>query len=501
MRVARALVATLGEALWWRAWFLAIPLSFELCFLELPANAPRFVCRVLTKGLVRFFGMILSRFFQFVSVVVVAALFLVPRGSAAAAAAAAGAKGPPNIVMIISDDQAWQDYSFMGHPNIQTPNLDRLAAESRLFARGYVPASLCCPSLASMITGRYPHQHRVTSNDPPLPAGMKPGEFNKSQAFKDGREVMNKFMEATPTLPRMLTKAGYLTLQTGKWWQGHFSNGGFTHGMTRGGRHGDDGLDIGRKTMVPIADFLDVAQREKKPFFVWYAPMMPHTPHNPPARFFDKYKNKTSSPHVARYWAMVEWFDETCGELLDTLEKRGVADNTIVVFLTDNGWIQDPDAPKYAPKSKQSQYDGGVRTPILLRWPGHAKPERVPHLASSVDFMPTLLKAAGVAAPADLPGVDLLDDAALAKRDTLFGEIFTHNAVDLQNPASSLRWRWMIEGDWKLIVPAARNEPKAVVELYNLALDSSEEKNLAATEKERVERLLKKLDGWWPGKL
>ncbi len=414
---------------------------------------------------------------------------------------AAEAKGPPNIVMIISDDQAWTDYSFMGHPNVQTPNLDRLAGESRMFVRGYVPASLCCPSLASMITGRYPHQHKVTSNDPPMPAGMKPGQFQQSAAFKDGREVMNKFMEAVPTLPRMLTQAGYLTLQTGKWWQGHYSRGGFTHGMTRGGRHGDDGLDIGRKTMKPVTDFIETAQREKKPFFVWYAPMLPHTPHNPPERLFEKYKAKTSSPHVARYWAMVEWFDETCGELLDTLERQKVADNTIVVYVTDNGWIQEPDAGRYAPKSKQSQYDGGLRTPIMVRWPGKVKPERASQLASSLDFMPTLLKAAGLKAPADLPGVDLLDDAALARRDTLYGELFTHNAVDLHNPASSLRWRWVIEGDWKLIVPAVQNEPRAVVELYNLSLDSGEEKNLAETEAGRVERLRKKLDAWWPGKL
>ncbi|GDY20598.1 sulfatase [Verrucomicrobiota bacterium] len=430
---------------------------------------------------------------RFLLCAVLAAAFSIPPH-----ATAAQAKGPPNIVMIISDDQAWTDYSFMGHPNIQTPNLDRLAAESRLFARGYVPASLCCPSLASMITGRYPHQHKVTSNDPPMPAGVKPGEFQKSAAFRDGRETMNQFMEATPTLPRLLTKAGYLTLQTGKWWQGHFSRGGFTHGMTKGGRHGDEGLDIGRKTMQPITDFIQTAQREKKPFFVWYAPMLPHTPHNPPARLFDKYKTKTSSPHVARYWAMVEWFDETCGELLDTLDKQGVADNTIVVYVTDNGWIQDPDAPKYAAKSKQSQYDGGLRTPIMVRWPGKVKPARAPQLATSLDFMPTLLKAAGVPAPADLPGIDLLDDAAVARRDTVFGAIFTHNAVDLHKPASSLRWRWMIEGDWKLIVPAAQNEPKAVVELFRITEDSGEEKNLATTEAQRVEQLRKKLDAWWP---
>ena len=286
----------------------------------------------------------------------------------------AAAPEKPNIVMIISDDQAWGDYGFMGHPVIQTPHLDKLAAESLTFRRGYVPASLCCPSLASIITGRYPHQHRVTSNDPPVPAGMTPREFNKSPAFQAGRDIMNKYMDAMPTLPRLLGSKGYLSLQTGKWWQGSFTHGGFTHGMTKGGRHGDDGLDIGRKTMQPINDFIGEAKKQGKQFFVWYAPLLPHDPHTPPARILEKYKDKTPSEHVAKYWAMVEWFDETCGDLLATLEREKVAQNTIVVYVTDNGWIQNPEAPKYAPKSKQSQYDGGLRTPIMVRWPAKIRP-------------------------------------------------------------------------------------------------------------------------------
>lgn len=413
---------------------------------------------------------------------------------------AAAHAAPPNIVMIISDDQAWTDYSFMGHPHIQTPHIDRLAAQSLTFTRGYVPSSLCCPSLASIITGRYPHQHKVTSNDPPIPAGMSNREFQKSKAFTDGRAVANQFMAAQPTLPRLLVQHGYLALQTGKWWQGHFSHGGFTHGMTKGGRHGDEGLDIGRKTMQPIYDFISEAKKQDKPFLVWYAPLLPHDPHTPPARLLEKYKDRTPSEHVAKYWAMIEWFDETIGDLLKNLDAQGVADNTIVVYVTDNGWIQNTAAPKYAPKSKQSQYDGGLRTPILVRWPGKVRPQKSAELAMSIDFMPTLLKAAGLAPPAGLPGVDLLDAKAVAARRTIYGECFTHNYVEMQNPASSLRWRWLIDGDWKLIVPAKHNEPDAVTELYHLAADQFEEKNLATAETARVTALQKKLDAWWPGR-
>ena len=420
--------------------------------------------------------------------------------AAALLAAIPLAAAPPNVVMIISDDQHWGDYGFMGHPHIQTPHLDKLAAQSLTFKRGYVPSSLCCPSLASMITGRYPHQHKVTSNDPPAVPGLKGAEFYKSAQFREGRETVNKFMDAQPTMARLLVQHGYLALQTGKWWQGDFTRGGFTHGMTKGGRHGDEGLTIGRKTMQPIYDFIGDAKKQGKPFLVWYAPMMPHDPHTPPERLLAKYKGKTPSEHVAKYWAMVEWFDETCGELLKHLDDQGVADNTIVLYVSDNGWIQNPDAPRYAAKSKQSQYDGGLRSPIMVRWPAQVKPRQSPHLAQSIDFLPTVLKAVGIAAPAGLPGLNLLDDTAVAARTTLYGECFTHNYVDIQNPASSLKWRWIIEGDTKLIVPEKRNQPDDVVELYDLAKDPHEEKNLAGAEPAKVARLTKQLDAWWPGK-
>jgi sulfatase-like protein len=250
----------------------------------------------------------------------------------------------PNVVLIVSDDHGWTDYGFMGHPHVKTPNLDKLAAQSLTFRRGYVPSSLCCPSLASLITGRYPHQHKVTSNDPPMPPGMKPAQFQKSQAFLDGREVMTKHLEAVPTLPRLLAQRGYVSLQTGKWWQGDYRRGGFTHGMTKGLRHGDEGLDIGRKTLQPVFDFVSDARKAGKPFLVWYAPMLPHTPHNPPERLLAKYRDKTPSLSVAKYWAMVEWFDETCGQLLDHLEAEKLADNTVVIYVADNGWIQEADA-------------------------------------------------------------------------------------------------------------------------------------------------------------
>ena len=415
----------------------------------------------------------------------------------------ASAAKPPNIVLIISDDQSWTDYSFMGHEAIETPNIDRLAKQSRLFKRGYVPSSLCCPSLASMITGLYPHQTKITGNEPPMP----PGGRNSEQYRKQVQECVS-FIDDQPTLPRLLAKRGYVSHQSGKWWQGHYSRGGFTLGMThgdpkRGGRHGDVGLKIGREGMDEIFDFIEDAG--DKPFFVWYAPFLPHTPHNPPKRLLDKYAKKTESKFIARYWAMCEWFDETCGQLLDHLDEKKLADDTIVLYVTDNGWIQRADNGRYAPRSKRSQYDGGLRTPIMVRWPGKVKPEDRPELANSIDLAPTILKACGLASTKAMQGIDLLDDTALAKRKSTYGAIYLHNAVDIHKPSANLTYRWLINGDWKLILPhkenvtnKAKHKGTGEIELYNLAKDPQERSNLAKARQGRTKRLAKQLNKLLP---
>ncbi len=410
---------------------------------------------------------------------------------------------PPNVLLIIADDHGWTDYGFMGHPHVRTPRLDRLASESLTFTRGYVPASLCCPSLASILTGLPPHRHRIVCNDPPRPVGMERAAFPRSAAFREGRERLAQLLGEVPTLPRELGKAGYRSFQAGKWWQGHFARGGFTHGMTTGdpdagGRHGDAGLGIGRQTLEPILRFWDDAAREQAPWFVWFAPMMPHEPHTPPQRLVDYYLGVTNSVAVARYWAMVEWFDATCGALLDELERRGLSTNTLVAYVADNGWITDPATGRFAPRSKQSPYDGGLRTPILLRWRGHFEPRRDDrHAVSSLDLMPTLLRAVGRSVPAGLPGIDLHDPSAVARRDAVFGACFTHDGQDLENPSSGLRWRWVVDGRWKLIMPAAWNEPAGKGELFDLRADPFETTNRAADEDRRVRRMLRRLDDWW----
>jgi uncharacterized sulfatase len=403
-----------------------------------------------------------------------------------AAGAVAEGPAPPNVVMIISDDQAWTDYGFMGHEAIRTPHLDRLAAEGALFTRGYVPGSLCRCSLATLVTGLYPHQHAITSNDPP------PGTE---------RHEMLRHIEAATTLPSLLSTRGYLSMQTGKWWEGHHRLGGFTHGMThgdpaRGGRHGDEGLKIGREGLQPIVDFLDEAGA--RPFFLWYAPFLPHTPHNPPERLLAKYQAPGRPEPVARYWAMCAWFDETVGDLLGLLEARGLWENTLVIYVTDNGWIQQPDGPGFAPRSKRSPYDGGLRTPIILHWPGKVAPRRdEATLVLSLDLIPTILRAAGLEPTPAMPGIDLLPLCRGGEpgRTRIFGEVFAHDAVDLERPDRSLEYRWCIDGDWKLILPHRPGEAPA---LYHLGEDPFEQQDRAASEAERVAALRAAIEAWWP---
>lgn len=413
----------------------------------------------------------------------------------------------PHVVLIISDDQAWTDYGFMGHEAIQTPHLDKLAAESLTFQRGYVPDSLCRPSLTTIVTGRYPHEHGIVGNDPPPPKDLI--DAPKGRVVRDPRylAIRNQYIEHIDdetTLADFLHESyGYVSHQSGKWWEGHYSRGGFTHGMThgdrtRGGRHGDEGLKIGRQGMQPVFDFIDQSLADDKPFFVYYAPFLPHTPHNPPQRLLEKYRDKTPHLPIAKYWAMCEWFDETCGELLGYLDEKQIGDNTIVIYVTDNGWINQQDASRYAPRSKRSQYEGGIRTPIMIRWRDRVQPHmNTTDLASSIDIVPTVLSAVGLDVPERLDGINLLDSQAVAKRKAIFGEILEHDIQDMHDPVASLRFRWVIEGDWKCIVPHAGREPEAKPELFHLAEDPHEQSDLAAAMPDKVAALTKKLNRWW----
>lgn len=409
-------------------------------------------------------------------------------GRGAAAVGEMVSKRPPNVVLLISDDQHWSDFGFMGSEVVKTPHLDKLAGGGVVLRRSYVPTALCRPSLATLSTGLYGHQSGITGND-------------AARGIANGREESIKLHDAVPSLPRMLARCGYNCLQTGKWWEGSWKRGGFTHGMTQGSRHGDAGLKIGRSTMKPVHDFIDESVKARKPFFVWYAPFLPHKPHNPPRRLLDKYLTAGRPEALAAYYAMCEWLDETCGDLLGYLDKKGVADNTLVIFVVDNGWTQG--AQRHGAfgdkRGKRTVYEGGLRTPIVVRWPGRVKPAvDDTHLGISIDIVPTILAACGLKPTADMQGVNLLDTEALGKRERIFGEGFAHDMADLASPARSCDARWCIEGRWKLIVRSGRDGGK--VELYDVLADPYEKKDLSAGEPDKVKALRDAIDKWWPAK-
>lgn len=418
-------------------------------------------------------------------------------------------KARPNIVLLISDDQAWTDYGFMGHRDIRTPHLDKLAKRSLVFERGYVSAPLCRPSLATMITGLYPFQHGITGND-------VDGHNNRAELDAPLRKAFHQH----PSFIRTLTASGYLAHQSGKWWEGSWQEGGFTAGMThgdpkRGGRHGDAGLTIGRESIEPVTSFIDEAAGQNKPFVVWYAPFLPHTPHNPPKRLLDKYTVEGRAMDVAKYYAMCEWFDETCGQIIDHLDRKKLSDNTVILYICDNGWAapstnaNDPNQKlwnQYAQRSKSSPYENGIRTPIMVSWPAHMTPGRREELAHAIDLFPTIAAATGVKAPANLPGINLLDEAARTNRKRVFGVCNSTHNMTVGKPDDTLQYLWCVEGDWKLLVRYAGKDTSqyknlhvwdtAPVRLYNVKNDPHEKNDVAADHKEIVEQMKKAIEAW-----
>lgn len=429
-----------------------------------------------------------------------------------------GQDRPPNIVLIISDDHAYDDFGFMGNPLVKTPNLDRLAARSARFTHAYVPTSSCRPSLATLLTGLYPHEHGIHFNHPP-PGNAALNRMPRDQYYA-ARSLAEKLIQSVPAVPRILAANGYRCLQTGKYWEGHYRTAGFTDGMTTGEAagvpgcwdktlpdgsvvahgNGDFGLTIGRRTMQPLFDFID--RYAAQPFFIWYAPALPHTPHDVATEDLALYENRAEIlPHDVRYYASITRFDRTVGQLLDCLETKGLSSNTLFVFLADNGWKPDPRRPeRQHARSKWSPYEDGIRTPLLLRWDGHVRPADYDGIVESVDVAPTILAAVGLESEAQsMSGKDLLPVAAgrqaSADRPAL-GEIYENDAVRLGEPAHEIQLRWVRSGPFKLIVPS--EAPKESL-LFDLDKDPEEKHNLSAEPEYAEQRatLKRLLDRWW----
>jgi arylsulfatase A-like enzyme len=306
-------------------------------------------------------------------------------------------------VLLIGDDVGYADAGFMGSDVAHTPNLDRLAEGGTVFPLGYTTASTCRPSLRSLLTGLEP-----VALDPRIHRGRStPGRTAVVERYGiDIREYA--------TLPRRLAAAGYVSFQSGKFFESSFRDAGFSHGMTTAVDRA--GSRIARETMEPLYAFVD-AHRDR-PFLVWFAPKLPHHPMDAAPEFHAPYEGADLSRDARDYFANLTRLDDAIGRIVRHLERQGLRERTLLVYLADNGWVAQP-APTPAsaaarkqhrllggPRGKQSLYDAGYRTPLVFNGPAVPSGRVRPELVSILDLFPTLLEAAG--APArGVPGESL----------------------------------------------------------------------------------------------
>lgn len=445
--------------------------------------------------------------------------------------------GPPNIVLIIADDLGWPYLGFLGDENVLTPNMDILGRNGFVFETGHSSANHCRPTLQSLITGLYPQQYeakaaaiadaRMTST--PLPPGVDTAR--KREILH--RQYETAAIEEFDTLPRLLATRGYASHQSGKWWEQSYAHGGFTHGMTGtwtwedaadlGDRWfftfmGGQGMEIGRTTMAPVTDFIETHAEE--PFFLWYGPALPHVPLNPPYEFYKYFADRTDLSESAKlYYANIAWFDWGVGQLLDSLEANGVLDNTLIVYINDNGWEQAPDT-EYAdedinfanggPRGKGSFFDTAFRTPIIFYWADEISSGRdTRHLVNAIDVMPTLLDYAGIAPPNGLPGYSLRPliegDALAAPRQAMFGRMTRHRAgtdfrgkpIDTgdDHMGGDLAGFYRRDERWHFVWLPETNE----MALYDLSTDPGQTQDVAAQNGDLTQQFIDEIRTWNAG--
>ena len=402
---------------------------------------------------------------------------------------------PPNIILLIADDQGYRDFGFMGSPHVHTPNLDRLAEGGTVFTLAHNTSSECKRSLNTLLTGLYPYQWE-------LMLGLAARAPRPQQPIQ--------VLRAYDTLPRQLARAGYVSFEGGKYWLGTLRTGGFSEGMvTRRSNPlapGDEGSRLGRETLEPVLSFID--RHEQQRFFMWIAPKLPHLPHDAPARYFEPYSEAELTMPAERYFAACTWLDAVVGELLAHLEKRGLRERTLVVFLSDNGWDQPHDREignrsgflLGGPRGKFSMHDAGFRTPIVFNWPARVPAgKRIDELVSTVDLFPTLIELAGLPERPELPGrslLPLMEGSSEPLREFLVGDMVSLR--DDETGPSSRRAvvpasaSYLRNRGWHFI----RYETWDRVSLYDMRSDPEEQHDVSAEHPELVRRFAAEIEGW-----
>ncbi len=408
----------------------------------------------------------------------------------------AGSAPPPNIILILADDLGYGDVGFHGSTQIPTPYLDRLAASGVRFTHGYVSAPVCAPSRAGLLTGRNQVEFGFDNNLAENQRGFDP-------RFR-GLPVEQK------TIADRLRAAGYVTGLIGKW---HLGDAPQFHPLQRGFDEFWGFLDGGHSyfptvhpgtpepklecNFGPVGDLtyltddittqsIAFLQRHRgRPFFLYAAYNAPHSPMHARAEDLARFAHIADKTRRT-YCAMVARFDHQIGRLLDAVQAAGLAENTLVVLLSDNGGPVDQNSSLNAPLNGQkgTLLEGGIRVPFLLSWPGKLRAGVVHEQpVSALDLAPTFLARAGVPLPKapEFSGVDLWPrltqpDAAPAPRE--------------------LRWRFTVSaairaGDWKLV-----RLPDRLPMLFNVREDAAEQRNLALEHADRTKALLRQLGEW-----
>lgn len=430
---------------------------------------------------------------------------------------------PLNVVIILADDLGWIDLSCQGSSFYDTPHIDRLAREGIRFTDAYAAAAVCSPTRAALLTGRAPARTGVT--DWIRSRFQRPGhatpEHNPT-AYEGGprRKLLcppNPFWLASDevTLAELLAARGYATCHVGKWhlgddaWypehQGFDENHGgcdfgqppsyfdpYTNAQLPDGIPGLPPRRAGEYLSDREADEAAafIRRQGQRPFFLYLAHYAVHTPIQAKAEVAARYARKAQEDQPkglkrnAQYAAMVESVDDSVGKVLATLDEQGIADRTLVVFTSDNGGLLGPTDNSPLRSGKGYPYEGGIRVPLIVRWPGVIAPGRTSSLpATSVDWLPTVADATSTPRPErELDGMSLLPhlraaDAAMPQRRLFW--FFPHYRGD-ETPYGIVR-----DGAWKLIV---RYEGPTH-ELYDLSADPSEAHDLASAEPARVREL------------
>ncbi len=406
---------------------------------------------------------------------------------------------PPNVVLVLMDDMGWRDVGFMGNDFVETPHLDALAKRGLVFTQAYASAPNCAPTRACLMSGQVTPRHGVyTVVDPRQPRGSP---WHKLLAAESNAELATEVV----TLPEALKDRGYATAFFGMWNLGRGRQGPVTPGgqgfdtvvfpeslgFTKDAYHDDRGDCLSDRLTDEVLAFVE--KHRSGPFFAYLADHAVHAPFDPEPDLLAKYERKAAAAGDRRndpaYAATIEAVDRNVGRIVAALERLGIADDTLVIFTSDNGGTPQFTAPLRG--SKGELYEGGIRVPLVIAGPGVARPGTTCDApVASIDFYPTLLELAGAPQPRgrQLDGASLVP--ALAGRPAAARPLFWHFPcyVGRAAPSSAVR-----DGTLKLV---EFFEGGGHVELYDLAADPSEERDLARQRPAEATRLAAVLHDW-----